>query len=70
MSFIHHRRATSPNKFECRNVYSTNRIDVATSALPKLASGKIDTVADVLVREVELSEVSRNDVILFHRCGA
>ena len=22
-------RATSPNKFECRNVYSTNRIDVA-----------------------------------------
>lgn len=28
------------------------------------------TVADVLVREVELSEVSRNDVILFHRCGA
>ena len=45
-------------------------IDVATSALPKLASGKIDTVADVLVREVELSEVSRNDVILFHRCGA
>ena len=29
MSFIRHRRATSPNKFECRNVYSTNRIDVA-----------------------------------------
>ena len=28
MSFIRHRRATSPNKFECRNVYSTNRIDV------------------------------------------
>lgn len=27
MSFIRHRRATSPNKFECRNVYSTNRID-------------------------------------------
>ena len=25
MSFIRHRRATSPNKFECRNVYSTNR---------------------------------------------
>ena len=31
MSFIRHRRATSPNKFECRNVYSTNHIDVATS---------------------------------------
>ena len=31
MSFIRHRRATSPNKFECRNVYSTNRIDVASS---------------------------------------
>lgn len=29
MSFIRHRRATSPNKFECRNVYSTNHIDVA-----------------------------------------
>ena len=28
MSFIRHRRATSPNKFECRNVYSTNHIDV------------------------------------------
>ena len=28
MSFIRHRRATSPNKFEYRNVYSTNRIDV------------------------------------------
>ena len=28
------------------------------------------TVADVLVREVELPVVSRNDVILFHRCGA
>nr|DAO97370.1 MAG TPA: hypothetical protein [Caudoviricetes sp.] len=29
MSFIRHRRATSPNKFECRNVYSTNRSNVA-----------------------------------------
>ena len=28
MSFIRHRRATSPNKFECRNVYSTNYIDM------------------------------------------
>ena len=28
MSFIRHRRATSPNKFEYRNVYSTNHIDV------------------------------------------
>lgn len=27
MSFIRHRRATSPNSVESRNVYSTNRID-------------------------------------------
>ena len=33
MSFIRHRRATSPNKFEYRNVYSTNRIDVAFSRM-------------------------------------
>lgn len=32
--------------------------------------GSLCTVADVLVREVELPVVSRNDVILFHRCGA
>ncbi len=32
--------------------------------------GSLCTVADVLVREVELPIVSRNDVILFHRCGA
>ena len=31
MSFIRHRRATSPNKFEYRNVYATNRIDVGLS---------------------------------------
>nr|DAZ45288.1 MAG TPA: hypothetical protein [Caudoviricetes sp.] len=29
MSFIRHRRATSPNKFECRNVYGANRSNVA-----------------------------------------
>lgn len=33
MSFIRHRRATSPNKFECRNVYSTNHSNVDSSKL-------------------------------------
>lgn len=32
--------------------------------------GSLCTVADVLVREVELPAVLRNDVLLFHRCGA
>lgn len=32
--------------------------------------GSLCTVADVLVREVTLPIVSRDDVILFHRCGA
>ena len=32
--------------------------------------GSLCTVADVLVREVELPELAREDVILFHRAGA
>ena len=32
--------------------------------------GSLCTVADVLVREVELPKISRGDVILFHCCGA
>lgn len=32
--------------------------------------GSLCTVADVLVREVALPVVSRDDVLLFHRCGA
>ena len=41
MSFIRHRRATSPNKFECRNVYSTNRIDVFNNILTAIVSNKL-----------------------------
>lgn len=37
---------------------------------PYCICGSLCTVADVLVREVELPVVSRNDVIFFHRCGA
>lgn len=33
MSFIRHRRATSPNKFECRNVYLTKSVEVPDGAV-------------------------------------
>lgn len=41
MSFIRHRRATSPNKFECRNVYSTNRIDVYTAFVEQVKNQSV-----------------------------
>lgn len=43
-----------------------------TSAEAKLycICGSLCTVADILVREIELPVVSRNEAILFHRCGA
>lgn len=37
---------------------------------PYCLCGSLCTVADILVREVELPKLSRNDIILFHRCGA
>lgn len=42
----------------------------AAEKKPYCICGSLCTVADVLVREVELPIVSRNDVTLFHRCGA
>ena len=45
-------------------------LNVSTESRPYCICGSLCTVADVLVREVELPVVSRNDVILFHRCGA
>lgn len=37
---------------------------------PYCICGSLCTVADILVREVELPSISRKDIILFHRCGA
>lgn len=45
-------------------------LNTSSEAKPYCICGSLCTVADVLVREVELPVVSRNDVILFHRCGA
>ena len=45
-------------------------LNTSAEAKPYCICGSLCTVADVLVREVELPIVSRNDVILFHRCGA
>lgn len=45
-------------------------LNTSTEAKPYCICGSLCTVADVLVREVELPVVSKNDVILFHRCGA
>lgn len=42
----------------------------AAEKKPYCICGSLCTVADVLVREVEFPIVLRNDVILFHRCGA
>ena len=46
MSFIRHRRATSPNKFECRNVYSTKSVEVFQYA-------DIDTAKDNTVEFIQ-----------------
>lgn len=68
MSFIRHRRATSPNKFECRNVYSTNRIDVEMKAaqndpVVQEAVSKVDEALGdtgrILVRESGTEPVVR-----------
>ena len=60
MSFIRHRRATSPNKFECRNVYSTNRSKLKTAAQQaneQLANGEITQQQyDALQREIVETE--------------
>ena len=45
-------------------------LNTSAEAKPYCICGSLCTVADVLVREVELPVVSKNDVILFHRCGA
>lgn len=45
-------------------------LNTSAETKPYCICGSLCTVADVLVREVELPIVSRNDVILFHRCGA
>lgn len=45
-------------------------LNTSAEAKPYCICGSLCTVADVLVREVELPVVSRNDVVLFHRCGA
>ena len=45
-------------------------LNTSPETKPYCICGSLCTVADVLVREVELPVVSRNDVILFHRCGA
>ena len=45
-------------------------LNTSTEANLYCICGSLCTVADVLVREVELPTVSRGDVILFHRCGA
>lgn len=45
-------------------------MNTSTEAKPYCICGSLCTVADVLVREVELPAVSRGDAILFHRCGA
>ena len=45
-------------------------LNTSAEAKPYCICGSLCTVADVLVREVELPIVSRNDVTLFHRCGA
>lgn len=45
-------------------------LNTSTEAKLYCICGSLCTVADVLVREVELPTVSRGDVILFHRCGA
>ena len=45
-------------------------LNTSAEAKPYCICGSLCTVADVLVREVELPIVSRNAVISFHRCGA
>ena len=45
-------------------------LNTSAEVKPYCICGSLCTVADVLVRERELPIVSRNDVILFHRCGA
>ncbi len=45
-------------------------LNASTEGKTYCICGSLCTVADVLVREAELPKVSRNDVILFHRCGA
>lgn len=45
-------------------------LNTSVESKPYCICGSLCTVADVLVREVELPIVSKNDVILFHRCGA
>lgn len=46
---------------------STNITDVQK---PYCICGSLCTTADVLVREVELSEIGIGDTLIFHRCGA
>ena len=48
MSFIRHRRATSPNKFECRNVYL--KLSVAalyTNVLTTSQYGTVDLITTI-----------------------
>lgn len=45
-------------------------LNTSEETKPYCICGSLCTVADVLVREVQLQTASRNDVILFHRCGA
>ena len=44
--------------------------DHAGAQKPYCICGSLCTGADVLVREVDLPELCRGDVLLFHRCGA
>ena len=60
MSFIRHRRATSPNKFECRN-YDSHTQHFDTSAVEAV----IKLVIPVLEREIEcLKNQGFGDIIL------
>ncbi len=38
--------------------------------IPYTLCGSLCTVADVMIRELELPEVNRGDVLMFHKCGA
>lgn len=64
MSFIRHRRATSPNKFECRNVYSTNhsKEDEITKLQRELSEKKaLDKKAGIDIQK-KRAEISRIDL--------
>ena len=59
MSFIHHRRATSPNKFECRN-YDSKTQHFDTSAVEAVIKLVMRVLAEVEEATLEEGMVALN----------